>query len=93
MQTAIIYTFSNLKPGETFDLWVYTNDWGTFDTFQVAPSYNQGYNQGRVSITSVVADMPVNDPSLNRPQLIYIVNGINQTSIGDTQTDVYRAWQ
>jgi hypothetical protein len=93
MQTAIIYTFSSLTPGEPFDLWFYTDDWGTFNAFQVAPSYNQGYNQGQVSITSVVANMPVTDPSINAPQLIYIVNGINQTSIGDTMVDVYNAWQ
>jgi hypothetical protein len=93
MQTAIIYTFTALNPGEHFDLWVYTDDWGTFNSFQAAPSLNQGYNQGEVSITSVVAHMPVNDPSLNPPQLIYVVNGINQTSAGATQVDVYRARQ
>jgi hypothetical protein len=93
MQTAIIYTFSSLTPGEHFDLWYYVDDWGTFNGFQVAPSLNQGYNQGQVSITSVVANMPVNDPSLNRPQLIYIINGINQSSAGATMVDVYNAWQ
>ena len=93
MQTAIIYTFSSLTPGEPFDLWYYTNDWGTFNAFQVAPSFNIGYNQGQVHITSVVANMPVNDPSLHPSQLIYIVNGINQTSTGDTMVDIYNAWQ
>ena len=93
MQTAIIYTFSNLTPGEHFDLWYYTDDWGTFNTFQLAPSYNQGYNQGQVSFSGMGAAMPVNDPSLNNPQLAYIVSGINQTTIGDTSIDVYNAWQ
>jgi hypothetical protein len=88
MQTAIIYTFSNLTSGEPFDLWYYTNDWGTFNTFQVAPSYNQGENYGQVSITSVVAYMP---DQFMSPQLIYIVSGIN-TSEGGT-FDVYNAWQ
>jgi hypothetical protein len=93
MNTAIIYTFSSLQPGWLFDLWVYTDDWGTFNAYQVAPSYNIGYNQGRVSITSIVANMPVVDPALEKPQLIYIVSGIDQSSAGATMVDVYRAWQ
>jgi hypothetical protein len=93
MNSAIIFTFSNLTPGELFDLWVYTDDWGTFNTFQVAPEFNDGYNQGRVSITSVVANMPVVDPALETPNLIYIVNGINNSSAGATTINVYRAWQ
>jgi len=93
MNTAIIYTLSSVLPGEHFDLWVYTDDWATFNTFQVAPSYNIGYNSGEVSITSVVAHMPPVDPAINKPQLIYVVSGINQSAAGAAMVDVYRAWQ
>jgi hypothetical protein len=92
MQTAIVYTYSS-SPGVTLTLWCWFNDWGTFDAFQAAPSYNQGYNQGTASVTQVRAYMPVADPSLQTPSLAYIVYVKNEGSAGVSMFDVYNAWQ
>lgn len=97
MQTAIIVTFS-FTAGQVFTVWYWTYDWGTFDAYQAAPSYNQGYNAGVVSIAKVTATMPVNDPSLNKPALFYTILIKNE---GDpklnpsevTMCDLYNAWQ
>jgi hypothetical protein len=94
VQTAIIYTFS-FTAGQTFTLTYWTNDWGTFNAYQAAPSLNQGFNAGAVSMT-VEADMPVSDP--NNPGLFYTLRVTND---GDpnlnpsqvTMCDIYNAWQ
>jgi hypothetical protein len=95
MQTAIIYTASTTA-GVTFLLTYWTYDWGTFDAFQAAPSLNQGFNAGVVSVTKVTANMPVRDP--NNPALyysIYVKNegdpSINPSEV--TMFDIYNAWQ
>lgn len=93
MQTQIIYTFSS-SAGDWGYIWVWTNDWGTFNDFQIAPSYNQGYNQGQASITQVQAIMPVADPSLTTPSLAYVVTWKNTGSgPGVSMFDLYNAWQ
>ena len=95
MQTAIIYTYSNTA-GWTLNLTYWTYDWGTFNAFQAAPSLNQGFNAGVVSVTQVEATMPVEDP--NNPALFYTISVKN---MGDpklnpsevTMFDIYNAWQ
>ena len=71
MNKALIYTWS-APPNFSLSLWWWTNDWGTFHDFSVAPSYNQGYNQGQCAITEIRAYMPVGDPAKQKPQLAYI---------------------
>jgi hypothetical protein len=95
VQTAIIYTFSSTA-GHTFTLTYWTYDWGTFDAFQAAPSLNQGFNAGVVSVTQVKATMPVGDP--NKPALFYTIlvhnegdPNINPNEV--TMCDIYNAWQ
>ena len=63
MQTAIAYT-ATISDGQGFILTYWTDDCGTFNAYQAAPSLNQGYNAGVVSLTSVAAAMPVGDPSI-----------------------------
>ena len=95
MQTAIIYTFT-FKAGQSFTLTYWTDDWGMYDGFQAAPSLNQGFNSGVVSVTQVKATMPVSDP--NHPSLFYTIVVKNE---GDpklnpsqvTMCDIYNAWQ
>ena len=70
MQIDHIFTFSS-RAGQTFYFTYWTNDWGTFNAFQAAPSLNQGFNAGVVSVTSVTATMPVSDP--NQPKLFYTI--------------------
>jgi hypothetical protein len=97
MQTAIAYTASILD-GHGFILTYWTDDWGTFNAYQAAPSLNQGYNAGIVSLTSVSAAMPVGDPSLTPPHLYYIIYVTNVSSKNGnpavvTMFDIYNAWQ
>ncbi len=90
MQTEVVYTYSS-SPGETLFLWVWTNDFGTYDAFQAAPSLNQGFNEGEVTISEVRAHMPVTAPAQS-PSLAYILT-IQNTGGGYTMVDVYNAWQ
>jgi hypothetical protein len=99
MNKAIIFTWT-APPGWHLTLWWWTDDWGTFHTFQAAPSYNQGYNNGVATVTDVRAYMPPVDPALQRPSLAYIIGVQNltgqpgQPNSGGTATiDVYAAWQ
>ncbi|HET7892436.1 MAG TPA: hypothetical protein VFL34_12965 [Candidatus Sulfotelmatobacter sp.] len=100
MNTAIIFTWS-ASPGANLTLWWWTDDWGTFHTFQAAPSYNQGYNQGVASLVQVRAYMPVVDPNQSQtPTLAYIMSVLNLSgqagqpaSSGHSMIDVYAAWQ
>jgi hypothetical protein len=99
MNTAIIYTWT-APPNYHLTLWWWTDDWGTFHTFQAAPSYNQGYNQGVASVSQVRAYMPPVDPSLQKPTLAYIMTIQNlsgqagqPSSSGNSMIDVYGAWQ
>lgn len=99
MNKAIIYTWA-AKPGYHLTLWYWTNDWGTFNAFQAAPSYNQGYNQGVASVSEVRAYMPVVDPAIQVPSLAYIITVQNLSgqagqpdSSGFLSIDVYNAWQ
>jgi hypothetical protein len=99
MNTAIIYTWS-APPGWDLTLWWWTDDWGTFHTFQAAPSHQQGYNQGVASVSEVRAYMPIADPSLQTPTLAYIITVQNlsgesgqPSSSGNSMIDVYAAWQ
>ena len=69
MNPAIIYTWS-AGPNGHLTVWWWTNDWWTFHTFQAAPSYQQGYNQGVASVTDVRAYMPVVDPSLQHSRFV-----------------------
>lgn len=95
MQTATIFTFS-FTAGQTMTCTYWTYDWGTFDAFQAAPSFNQGFNAGVVSVTKVEATMPV--ASENNPALFYTILVKNE---GDpklnpyevTMCDVINAWQ
>ncbi len=95
MQTAIIYTFS-FTAGHTLTLTYWTDDWGTFDAFQAAPSLNQGFNTGVVSVTQVEATMPVADE--NHPSLFYtiVVKNMGNPALNPyevTMCDIYNAWQ
>lgn len=99
VNTAIIFAWT-AKPNFNLTLWWWTNDWGTFHSFQAAPSYNQGYNQGVATITEVRAYMPPVDPALAKPTLAYIISVQNLSgqanqpnSSGFSTIDVYAAWQ
>ncbi|HKW19512.1 MAG TPA: hypothetical protein VJO35_18530 [Terriglobales bacterium] len=97
MQTAIAYTAS-ISDGQGFILTYWTDDWGTYNGYQAAPSLNQGYNAGVVTLTSVAAAMPVGDPSLTPPHLYYIIRVDNVSSRNGnpavvTMFDIYNAWQ
>ena len=97
MQTAIAYT-ATISDGQGFILTYWTDDWGTFNAYQAAPSLNQGYNAGVVSLTSVAAAMPVGDPSITPPHLYYIIEVRNVSSQNGnpaivTTFDIYNAWQ
>jgi hypothetical protein len=95
VQTAKIFTFS-FKAGQTMTCTYWTYDWGTFDAFQAAPSLNQGFNAGVVSVTQVKATMPVEN--VNSPALFYtiLVKNEGDPSLNPnevTMCDVYNAWQ
>ena len=99
MNTGTIYTWT-APPNYYLTLWWWTDDWGTFHTFQAAPSYQQGYNQGVASISEVRAYMPVVDPSRQKPRLAYIITVQNlsgqanqPSSSGNSTIDVLAAWQ
>jgi len=95
MQVAKICTFSFVA-GQTITCTYWTYDWGTFDDFQAAPSLNQGFNAGVVSVTQILATMPV--ASENNPALFYTILVKNE---GDpklnpdevTMCDVNNTWQ
>jgi len=89
MQTDIIYTYT-LAPGQVLYLWFWTSDWGTFNAFQAAPSLNQGFNSGQVSLLQVQANMPVAEP--NFASLAYVLT-VQNTGGSLTMTDIYNAWQ
>ena len=95
MQVAKIYTTS-FTAGQTFGVTYGTNDWGMWDSFQAAPSLNQGFNAGVVSVTQIEATMPV--ASENNPSLFYTIwvknegnPALNPYEV--TMCDIYNAWQ
>ena len=99
MNTATIYTWS-APPDWNLTLWWWTNDWGTFHSFQASPSYEQGYNQGVAAITEVRSYMPAVDPATQPPTLAYIITVQNYSgesgqpsSSGNSTIDVIAAWQ
>jgi hypothetical protein len=89
MQVDHFFTFSTL-PGQTVKVTYWTNDWGDYNGFQVAPSLNQGFNSGVVSITGVTATMPVSEPY--NAALFYTIVVSNEGGV-ITMVDLYNAWQ